>query len=382
MDKGGLIVGKGHLIGVELRQDNGEHALLFVHLHRTSKEVKIVGQGTVNSWQELKKECGDRVPISLCINDNGVLIRRLSANQPGKGLMQQAFPDIRAEEFCSTEYSAEGSAGIGIMRRERLEEILAETQEVGLRITSLYCGPWSLASLHDFLGDDMPWDAMNPKSLDGLDQEPLAIGDDQIGAGRVLAFASAWNTLLGSNTAQTDCGTLLNGNTKEERSRLFYEKGLAIAAGVLGFVFLGHLIFSTVIDRQEGVVNADLQVHREQVRQVEQMKIAKQNKLKLLGTFGMENDRSLTLESWEILRSVPAGIQLDLLDINPTSEIEADKEIITENGIIRIEGVCENPSIVNDWLVELNTNTLFSEARLLSYIAGRNSPAFIIQLRT
>lgn len=84
----------------------------------------------------------------------------------------------------------------------------------------------------------------------------------------------------------------------------------------------------------------------------------KENKLRIADDLGLSSKNFLSFYGYEILRSIPAGINLDVLSIFPAaSETKSNAKIQFDGNTIVIKGQTYDTDAMNNWFLQLGKMT-------------------------
>ena len=106
MDKGGLYIGAGHVVGVAA-QANEARAMVYTYayLQRKGEQMLLRGTGEASSIEALLKAIGTRVPIALCLDTPRCVHRVLHSTGTPEVLVAQAFPNAPLTDLRGCSWS-------------------------------------------------------------------------------------------------------------------------------------------------------------------------------------------------------------------------------------------------------------------------------------
>jgi len=389
MDKGGLIIGKGHVIGLELYSLDEGLGIRYAYLQKKKNKIELIAQGEVSNWEALKNQFGDRIPLAINLNTSKVLTRSITGPIDIDANIQSALPNVDTSTITASVLPSSTNHGIGLVRRDIVASLLEDARSHGFRVTTLLIGPWSLMNLSSLTGQEKVsyggWElsdidgnitvhkhAANPDlSLSGLDVE----------GNNVLAFSTAWQQLAGTVDIVSNVHTVIGSDVQEETARLRYEFGMVISAALLVILLVSQLVASNYLDKKEGALNTSLAAHQALQQEIQQLEKDAKGKQLLVSSLGIDQEDQLTLTAWEVLQDVPKGIRLNELTINPMKKITENKHIAAELGVIRVSGTCEDTREVNNWMNTIRGSHLFTGVRLLAYSLDEGVPHFEIEIK-
>ena len=363
----------------------------YAYLQKKKGRIDLISQGEVENWEALKNKFGDRVSLAICLNTDKVLTRSVSGPNNIDPIIQSALPNVDTSSILVSALPGTDSHGVGLIRRDSVEELLQTAHSFGFRITTWVIGPWSLMNLAHLIEQKDTisyggWELTNKNGC--IEAHKNSVKPDldlvglQVNGEHVLAFSVAWQHLVGAVEIISNTNSITHTDVQEETARVRYEMGIVISVTLLVLLFISQLLVSNHLDGKEGSLNTSLAAHRSLQQEVQQLKNDANSKKQLVSSLGIDQKNMLTLSAWEVLQAVPKGIRLDKLIINPMKKITKNKPIQTELGLIRVAGTCKDTKEVNNWMNMIRESELFSSVRLLSYSLDEGVPNFEIEIKT
>lgn len=398
MDPGDFIVGKGQMLGVVVHAWTDDSILLsHVHLHQRSDGIDVRVQGSAAGLAELVKQYGTRIPVSLVLDTPRCVHKVIASTGDRTTILQQAFPNAPLEQLATSVWRTGTAAGASMARKDMVLEILHGFAAHGLRVVCLTIGPWGLLQLRSLLCDEASEWRMGGH-LFSFQGEVLTkhvrchevvnsiymLDSEKIAEHHALAFCAALEKLAPPRERDDiDLPEVIIAGG-EELARLWYEHGLLVICAIFVLMFGAERITSYHLDG----IQQDLKTaNRDQAKDMEAIKELSMRiaSLEKLGhTIGTQGGEGLALRAARVVATVPVGICLDGLVVDPLLKLPRDREKLTvEAGLIRVQGTCANASQLDQWMETLRKLRGNPTVRLLSYTVDQEDdlPHFELELR-
>ena len=342
-------------------------------------EVEAISS-TPGSWEATLAQLPADIPVALAVDGKGVLTKRCP---PVSGALPefvaQVLPDIQATAFAFQLMSLPRESVLALARQELLNHFVRQAEAAGHRVLHLDLAFLGLETLLPALPDpvEMPfWLVQHAEGRltsfqagSGSDSRTFSIGDQQVPARHLTAFAAAMAPYAGAANGVSQLPAVQASQRNYQLERYFQVGGIAF----LGFLFLA-LCLNTLLffqlDKQLQAQNLSLAAHREQLALLDTLK----NKYREKQVFLDQNSlASPSITSWyadQIGASVPPGIQLKALRIFP--EDSRRKGAKAEGprfvpGLIQVKGISQRSPDLNQWIKVLNSMSWVQEVTVLPY---------------
>lgn len=393
MERGGILVGTGQVVGLSIHGDG--QPLHYVHLQSARGSVRLLGHGTVSTFEELARAIGTRVPLSV-VWDGPRCVHRVIARTGNAGdMLASAFPNAPMGELHFSGWTFGSTMGLSMMRREHAAPSLNTLRGRGFRAVDAWVGPWGLLALRELRQDNSTtWGCnghlfsftetgltdLKPRTHEGVS---IDLGGEELPESHALAWSAAWEHLVPSaSRLPWDEGWLL-ADRLEERARVRYERGLIALAAILILLFGVERILHAQVESR-GNMNGGSSEERAALRhELEEVRRTITAREQLVAELGLEATRSLADRAAALLSEVPIGILLDRLEVDPLSIPLRERErMSTLRGVVRISGSCANELVLNQWMVRLRSTKGVRDVRLTAYVTDPNEehPSFELEL--
>jgi hypothetical protein len=379
---------------VEVAQENAENRYYGIILKKKRKELDIEISFSVNNIELLKTHIPKSKPITLVINTDSVLTKKVQ----GKTIVQEqlvhrAFPNIKIEEFYFETITQDENHFISICRKSYVDDLLEVFSSCGFVIINFTLGNLITSSISSFIGkNDIHTSnrliSIEDSQIIDISSEPItqevtySINGLEVKNHFVLGFAAALKLLLKN--------TIIKSSFTDRKAKLntdFQQKQFAnqfLKIGLI-FLFVALLINFLTFNHYYNEVNA--------LRETAQ--ILESSKAKMLSinekvekTEKMVEDvlqSSASKSSFYvdvIINNLPESILLKELNYQPLlKKIKEDKIIENHKNIIIISGESTNSLEFSQWISKLENFEWIASVEILSFEdLSKSSSSFTIKL--
>ena len=361
--------------GVEVLLSAGTELYNVVIVEKKNDKVQIVTSEQGLTAEEFKHKIDKNIPLYLSVDGKGVLHKKVSfdSNENKAQLLAKVLPGADEQQF----YIQSAGEFVSVLRRDVLDVVITEFKKSGYFIVGTALGPFALNSIltlveNKVLGTSLYQLQINDAKIHALDKAEASllkvnIADEQLSASAVVAFASALNYFVNSDS-------FFDAEIVQSSANDFKEKRKFVVGGisVLVFFFILMLVNFLVYDSLKNSNNeleAQFKMQEENFNKSEQLKKELDEKIALKEKLGVNGSTRISYYLDAIAASVPAEIQLTELSLNPVDKkIKEDKEIEYEVNRILISGRCKKSIYYNDWKKDLAKLDWVKNISVVNYI--------------
>lgn len=393
MERGGLLVGPGNVVGIALT--TGDAPMTWVHLRRHGDHVSVKGHGTASDAHDLKKQVGTRMPLAVALDGSGCVNRVMPHHANASDVLQAAFPGAQAEHLLFSAWAAEGAVGASMMRRQQCALLLDPLRQSGFRIVHRSLGPWGLLALRETNGSpESTWTVgehefrFNEKGdLETYERrasarDDLSLGDERIPATHALACSAAWEHLVPHAARVVTDSSDLDADRMEERARVRYERLMLALCAWLVLLLAGDALLRSqapmALDHGTGASAAPVKAELLAVREAIAAREAIATEL------GLARPRRTATHLQSLLNEVPTGILLDRLQWEPLeAPLRAEDAARFRHGAAHVTGTCSDAAVLQHWMTALRAAAGVRDVRLQGYAQnpGLVRPVFQLELQ-
>ena len=402
-------------VGVELRwlAAGEQWQLRVVRLRRVGGAVSVVGQpADPTTLAELAQQLGlEAAPIALVLTGRGLLFRTLTTAGavPTPDQLATLLPGGTPTDFVSQCEVGPSQTLVAIIRRTPVEALLADFVAAGLWVISVQFGPLVLTDFLTYISAERRQSTLpaGPYQLslapggehlaevvlttaEGSGGETYPFGTDAIPTDYLLAYAAGLSLLTDRNflgKSPTDLAIVRQRQGEWQQRRLFYRLRLAVPVSIL-LLLLVNLGFSQYLQTRYdelSQVTGDNQRLLAKLRGAEQTLTRQQ---RFLSATGWTKDSYNSLCADRLAATIPAGIQLLILDIQPqqTQVGESEPRSVFRTDVVSVKGQCANSQQFNTWLQRLSSQPWVRAVRdqnfAYEYTGGAGTFTFTLLLNS
>jgi Tfp pilus assembly protein PilN len=395
MDKGGLYIGAGHVVGVAVQATAaGAVVYTYAYLQRKGEQILLRGTGEAGSIEALLKDIGTRVPIALCLDTPRCVHRVLHSTGAPEDLVAQAFPNAPLTDLRVGQWRMGQGTGLSMVRASEVQQVLEELVGKGARAVSLHIGPWPLLGMLPLLGD-LPAERtfgqhrflFEEGALTAVERttEPgpseLHIGEDRVPGAHALAFATAWAHLVPSADQHVTSDELVADGQRQEKARRWYEGWMLVALATLLILLTGEQLLSHSLNDRRHLLEGSGADRAALARQIAEEQAVLAERTALAQRLGLDTARRSAVFAAELAATVPEGIRLERLAVDPLSGTLKEREPAAfEHGKVLLRGTCSTTAVLNTWMDTLRRHAPGRTVRLLGYSTDVQHPEPVFEI--
>jgi hypothetical protein len=371
-----------------------EYVVSFVLLKSEQNKLKIVqSRSGIDNLEALADEIGKNTPIWLTVTGRPVISRKLTED-PGENYLHHILPNAREAEFTvSIVKESTGEVFASAIRKENLNSLLEEIHKCGLKILGYSIGPALVGVLYNsgllsketlyLPGYELRFEDNKLQEIslkESKEDESYLIGNDRINSDVVLPFASALSYLIsgsGFDILVTDCPP----NDAESILYRLVNRNFILAALILVFgLLLVNFMAFNFYSKKEQILTTELSYQDAVFAQSDSLRREITMKKNLVDQMGLSQHTTYGYFADRIAATVPKGIILNRMAINPaTSRIKDDKPIQFEK-LIKITGEANGSMLLNEWIKDLAKYRWIKNIEIVAYEKTEEKGEFEIKI--
>lgn len=321
-------------------------------------------------------------PLSIVFSGKGILYKVVDAGPEVQQaqLAVSAFPGVQLKDFYKQVLEGDKNAVIHLLRKTTMDPLLETFSQAGFKVFACSLGAsvtsqiWTLLNLYDtsLSFDGHQFTLSENKTFlsyrylqDEKSKFPLKIAEQAIEEIYLLCYAAAFQLIL------HDKLTLILADVNyvnvdfldfSQNARL-KKKAFIFLAALFVSLLASFLIFS-----HYNVENADLAgkagAQAASAGQVDLLKKSIAEDEALLDKMNWHGGYNYGFILNEIARTCPAALSLTEVSVNGIGKSGAESEVKPE---IKVSGITENLSAVNNWLFMLKEKKWVKSVKLLGF---------------
>jgi hypothetical protein len=390
---------KKHLVnqvaGITVHYSKSDEYVISYALLKTEKnKIRIIKSGSgIFDFAMLADEIGKNTPVWINVTGRPVISRKL-LQDPGENYLHSILPNAKEAEFTvSIVREDSGEVYASAIRKENLTFLSEEIHSNGLKILGYSIGPALVGVIvnsglldvetlklpgYDILFEDSKLRDIIPK--ENKDKESYLIGKDRVASDLIFPFATALSYLISSSgydnlvtdSPVTDADSILFSKI----NRNFIVAALIFLFGLLLVNFMTFNFYS----KQDETLTKQLSWQDDLFAQSDSLRREISIKKNLVDQMGLAQNTTYGYFADRIAATVPKGINLISMAINPpTSKIKTDKAIQFEK-LIRIKGESNGSMLLNEWIKDLGKYDWIKDIEIIGYEKTEDKGEFEINI--
>lgn len=368
-----------NVVGV-IRKDNDEtfHVLT---IKKRANAISILAKRTFKNIEDLKSKIDSKLPILLVVDGKGVLNKQINFNDEADINWQKNI-DYNTIHFTS--YKTENSSFISFCRKNVIDEITTTFKSNNLQLVDVYVGSFLSSLLYNsikennILSGDLELEFEEDvlvsftKKETATVQKKYTIGSDVIYNHELPLYGALVHFFITSKNVEKTQNSNL---TIEE---VIYKKAFNYFGVFMLIAFFTSLLLSYVLIQYYGARNNELNLQNtysnQSYQKIINLEKQKDEKLNIINKSGTFSNNYLSFYTYEISRSVPHTILLNVLNVFPAGkEIKAEKKINFESNTIRVNGSTYNEDAFNQWLKSIKEKDWVKNLEIISLKKDKNN---------
>lgn len=358
----------------------------LLHIKQSKNSVKILNKFSTTEFDLLKKALTERLPISIYISGNGVLIKKTKEKiETNDDLFKNLFRNIDSDKFYIQSNLQFEYKWIAIIRKDAIQPILREILKLNVFMLGVTIIP--------------------PITVESI---PLPVSHDEVLFGDKVLIFNNYLTAI-EQTTQVKEYELLNcsissrflpsffistflkdrhlsnyfdsefSSEKDYKIYQAYNKIIGYSAVLL--LILLSLNFATIsyYNNQINYQKESLLRSEASLKQINELKNARNKKRRFVETQNVQKGAHHCMYINEISRVVPNNIILNSITISPI-RFKSNKLSIDQNSII-IEGVSYDGIGVTEFIKYIKEFSWVESIKLVSYKKNKENSNSIFQLK-
>ncbi len=377
-----------------LKEDNGYSINSIVAKMNKGNLIIHEKKEGVTSMEEFVKQIPAHIPVHFYISGSGIISRILEKDSslPDKEVdFGELFPTIVQDEVYYTTNDLNGIAVINLIRRDKLDAILAEIKSLSVHCIYLEIGMGVVGILGNYLTtSELHFRSTLLKfiqgKLDGFSKssdppKPVCVGDEIIQQDQILTYAGAlhYYEKKENNTPSNELTVLIQGLRNDYLFQRLFSKGWK--SGLL-FVFIlllaNFLMFNSYSDKnnqlrqQQNMLDQNLQKKRES--QSRQLKLQE-----IFNACGFQHDYHYARYMDDLSNDLHSGMSLTRVEMNPEIQKGNRKASFTFNRV-RVQGTTSNANILNTYVNRILSNSWVSDVSIHTIDGSSGNAAMYFDL--
>jgi len=366
--------------GVEHTQINGEERIYGVSLKKKKKELELDTEFELKTLNELKAHIPKGKPISLAINTNAVLTKRVQskANIVEK-VVYQAFPNIKIKDFYF-EVATQGDYQlVAICRRSYINDLLKRYASEGVMVIDVTLGNLGATVLSPFIDEAVIRSSNARITLSQNTITEMTLEDHQevseytvngltVKNTALLSFASALNLFTKSRVTQSGFVEKKQELHTTYNQKRFASQFLKIGLSTLFLILLINFLFFNHYYNEVNTLRETAQVLEASKAKMISLNEKVQRTEKMVTDILKSSSSKSSFYANVIVNDLPESILLEEFNYQPLlKKIKEGKPIENEDDLILISGQTKAKVLFSNWVAQLEALPWIDAVNILSF---------------
>lgn len=359
-----------------------EDGISLLGIEKKKNELDIFHREKRQTLEQLNYKVNKENTVVLVVNNSNIIQKEVeSTDSIDAKILNEAFPNIKNDEFYYEIWRLETKSIIAICRKDYINELIVSCKKKGIIFSSVSLGICSLSQVTSYSNQSVL--ETNSTTISLFDNERIINPNDsliiktfdinglEIQSSYLLGFASILG-LITQNSKNTGNITYLSNQLFEEFSQnSFFKKSLKLTVYSLLFLLLINFFIFNHYYEALTISNSDLESKKniiENIKSTKQRLKSKEEKLKSNSSINSSKT------SWyinELLNEMPSSILLNELIYNPLEKnIKNEEKIITKNNTLIISGKTINSTAFTNWIDKIENNKFVDKVTITTF--GKN----------
>lgn len=361
-----------NVVGVIKKEDHEIYNLLTVK--KKANKISIVFKQSFDSFEMLSKTADKKTPLLILMEGKGVLNKEIDYENETDVSWQK---NIDHNAIYYTGLKGFKSNFISFCRKNIVEETISKFQKNGFEVIDVYIGSFLAALLNTalkkdvLLSTDLRLEFQSDKLLSFSKQnEAIKTEDYKVGEETVSStFLPLYGAIIHFFIRPKEVSKTINPKLSSEE--LVYKKAFGFLGIAMLVGFLTTLLVSYFMIQYYGTKNSELNLQTVYSNQSYQLildlEAQKNKKINILKESGVLSSKFLSYYAYEIIKSIPANISLNELNIIALKEeYKENKKVFFDNNKIIVKGETFDESSFNNWLEGLKKMNWLQRFEIIS----------------
>lgn len=381
-------------VGLEITESEKGMAYFMVELKKSKGELLITNKKELSELKELPSLVKPKNPIYLCINTNNILTKRIeNVNSIDSAvIVNQAFPNLDLKNFYYEVIQESSQPIVTISRKEPIDTILKELQELKLKITSFSLGITALENLIPFIEEEQIVVSKNQldihnntitklKTTEANKKHLYSINGLELSSSYLLSFSQILQNLNESKRSINFESVTQDLQWEFNNSRIF-SRVLKYALIFFIAVLLGNFFVYNSYHEKVGKLKMAVDATSSKKDELSFLNASVKRKQERVETLSSSSNSKATYYLDLFAKNIPHSILLNEIKYQPLAKpVRESKPILLENGTLLVSGISKDVNEFSFWIEELEKYEWVTSAETLDYdYAGKTTSNFLIEI--
>lgn len=370
---------------VEHTVDQNSSDLFHVlQLKKVKKELTIHSKDQFSTKSELFQHLKNQKHLFFILNNQQVLLKKVDDIIDKEDAVKTAFPNIKISDFYYEISKNNEQSFVAICRKTYIDNLIAEYQSKGAIVIGFSLHNLALTSLIPFLKQSKIETSNNAisfsdKTIHEIKKNDFStteynINDLKISNKHVLSLSGILSYFYNSKRNKSNFDTVEKELKTQYNNHRFNTLGLKTALGIVFSILLINFMFFSSAHSKMTTLNKEVSVSSSSKNTLLQLQNRVEQKIELTKNINSLSSSKTTWYLNELGKSVPAKLQLNVIDFQPLSKsIKRGKEIAVEKNTILVKGISKNNNSFSNWTAALELKDWIEEIVIVSHGKGQST---------
>ena len=349
-------------------------------------ELRIIDQFKANSAEDLAAKIDKKLPAVLAITGAKIIDKKLTKSP---NYLSEVLFNNPLQDFYLNEFDLDDQMLVSISRKEHIDSILKELQDLGVQLVDFRIGGWILKAIAALLPAEeliastgLQYITATHELINAKETETknYVIADQLLASNYTAAFATIVNMLLPQGSSSNYDEQITQAKEDYKFKTLFKKVGVVMLGFLLISLVASYLLTGHYNEKQLEL-QAELSSHLQVKSKVESLRNDRDYKQQILGASQLGREQLLSNYLWQLGESVPKQIQLSELTLFPLEgKIKKNEEINLTNGLIRAKGTAATTKDFSAWIEQLRAKDWIGKVEVLEFQRKQRENQFEITI--
>lgn len=352
-------------------------------LSKNKKELVLDSNFEIDALEKISDRISPKQHLFLIMNTNKVLFKSIDERLEALFAVQQAFPNLKLEDFYYETYVSSTKTFVAICRKVDVHKLLDSYTERKYTVIGFSLGNLGISMLEDFINHSklstsnaeiqFSEQKIASISLSSSEKESFNLNGLELTNNSILPFTGILNYYTNTSKTVSNFSSVIAELKGKFKQQHVFNLGLKISlATIFVLLLFSFLLFTNYTTKIEDLTTT-LAVNKTQKSSLLKLTGEVQKKEKLIKDFSLASSKA----SWyldQIGEVVPDSVILSEIQWQPLSRnIKEDKPIETEQQRILIKGISTKGEDFSNWLSTLEQLDWVEKVAINDYGSGKKA---------
>jgi hypothetical protein len=356
-----------------------------------------------NDYLEITKAIGSGVSLNLSVSGQGIITKKIAIEGIKESdYMHKVLPNASEKDFYIQNIKVDNThAFISLVRKELIDKILQELNELKFEIISCSFGPFCISSVLPIIYPELSVANLsisagiyNVDIKDGkinsiqIAGEPYSkttykMGEDEMEGKYLVSYSSALAYFTHDNINHPVISYIETSSSNYVEKRIFSVLSKGILSVFLVILLVNYFLFTHFYSKQN-VLQSMLDTRKNSIEKYDTLKTVLAEKEDFLKKSGFLGEPKTSFYADQLAKDIPSAITLNEMNINPLKKSkDPEKDGVSfSSGMIDLLGACKDIIEFNNWVKLLKQLNWVKELKVLNYNYDRegNESRFTIEI--